>query len=350
MSPGSALRMKTPAAPLDAPGPATAGRFKILITGVFYLDHIDREIAELADIADVMVELKPTRAELLDLVGEVDAIMLDVTGVDAELLEHAPRLKAIIVYGVGTDHIDGERAAARGVVVSNSPEAFAVDVAEHAIGLLFALSRQVAIGNDDVRHRQQWDTFGSAYLPLRLRGKTLGIIGIGRIGREVARIAAGLGMNVLAYDPFLDPDRFEAPPGVDIRFCVELDGLLAEADAVTLHLPLTNESERMIGKEQLGRMKASAFLINVSRGPLIDHAALREALAGGNLAGAGLDVMDPEPPDWNDPILGERNLILTPHIGWKSDHGSMQLEMDAVAEVRRILLGQTPRFQVNGRT
>ena len=348
MTADSTTSVETPATPLRPLSPGPAGRFKILITGVFYLEHMDREIAELADIADIVIELEPTRAELLDLVRDVDAIMLDITPVDAELLEHAPRLKAVIMYGVGTDHIDGKSAATRGVVVSNSPQAFTTDVAEHAISLLLALTRQVVSANEDVRHRRQWDTYGSIYAPMRLRNKSLGVVGMGRIGREAARMAAGLGMNVLAYDPFIDAQNFKALSGVDVRFCVDLDKLLAEADAITLHLPLTSDSEAMIGRDQLRRMKQGAFLVNVSRGPLVDQAALRDALADGHLGGAGLDVIVPEPPAWDDPILRERNLILTPHIGWKSDFSTMEVEMDAVAEVRRILLGQTPKFQVNG--
>jgi D-3-phosphoglycerate dehydrogenase len=339
---------------MSFPKPSSTGtessqvaRFKILITGVFFLRHIARQVDELADIADVIIELEPSRKELLKLVGDVDAIMLDMVPVDANLLESAPRLKAIIEYGVGTDHIDCKTAASRGIVVSNAPEAFSTDVAEHAIALLLALTRQVTVANNDVRHKFQWDTYGPVYTPTRLRGKTLGIVGIGRIGQETARIAAGIGMNVLAYDPFVNNKMFSGPPGVNIHFCPNLDSLLTQADAVSLHIPLTTDSAGMISCKEIQQMKPGAFLINVSRGPLIDQVALQDALTSGHLGGAGLDVMSPEPPKWDDPILSDRNLVLTPHIGWKSDQSILEVERDAVAEVRRILLGDTPKFQVN---
>lgn len=346
MSPDPNASVEPPTASHDKAGPAT-GRFKILITGMF-LPHTDVEIQELADIADVVVNLEPSRAELFELVRDVDAIMLDTTPVDAELLDHAPRLKAVIMYGVGTDQIDGVAAAERGVIVSNSPRAFSTDVAEQAIALLFSLTRQIGPANDDIRNRRHWDTYGPTYFPIRLRGKTLGLVGLGRIGRETARIASGIGMHVIAYDPYLDPDRFTSPADSDIRLCADLPGLLAQSDAVSLHLPLTDGTRRLIGAEELAQMKPGSYLINVSRGPLIDQPALRAALESGHLAGAGLDVLDPEPPDWDDPLLKSRNLVLTPHLGWKSDFSLMEVEMDADAEVRRILLGQAPEFQVNG--
>ncbi|MDP6758852.1 MAG: NAD(P)-dependent oxidoreductase [Chloroflexota bacterium] len=347
VNPESSVAVLTPDAPLEAIGPGGPGRFKVLITGVF-LPHTEMEIAALADIADVVVNREPRRDELLALVADVDALMVDISPVDAELLEHAPRLKAVVMYGVGTDHIDGVAAAARGVVVSNTPEAFSTDVAEHAMALLLALSRGVGKANAEIRTRREWDPYGAGHAPVRLHGKTLGLIGIGRIGRETARIAAGLGMRLLAYDPYVDRAGFRRLPGVAMEFCDDLAALLAEADAVSLHVPLTEETRGLIGKPELEAMKLGAFLVNVSRGALIDLPALREALEGGRLGGAGLDVFVPEPPDWDDPLLVAPNLVLTPHMGWRSDLSELEVEMGAVAEVRRILLGEGPKFRVNG--
>jgi D-3-phosphoglycerate dehydrogenase / 2-oxoglutarate reductase len=347
VSPESSVAVLTPDAPLEATGPGGPGRFKVLITGVF-LPHTEMEIAALADIADVIVNRKPSREELLELVADVDALMVDIAPVDAELLEHAPRLKAVIMYGVGTDHIDSAAAAARGVVVSNTPEAFSTDVAEHAMALLLALARGVGVANAQIRVRREWDPYGAGHAPVRLRGKTLGLVGIGRIGRETARIAAGLGMKVLAYDPYVDQNG-ERPLVMDgVEFRDDLATLLAESDAVSLHVPLTDETRGLIGRAELATMKPGAFLVNVSRGALIDPPALRAALESGRLGGAGLDVFVPEPPDWEDPLLAAPNLVLTPHMGWRSDLSEMEVEMGAVAEVRRILLGESPKFRVNG--
>ncbi len=347
VNPESNVAVLTPDAPQDAVGPDGPGRFKVLITGVF-LPHTEAEIAALEDIADVVVNREPSREELVALVADVDALMVDISPVDAELLEHAPRLKAVVMYGVGTDHIDGAAAAARGVVVSNTPEAFSTDVAEHAMALLLALSRGVGMANAGIRGRREWDPYGPAHAPVRLRGKTLGLVGIGRIGRETARIAAGLGMKVLAFDPYVDRAGFRPPSGGAVEFRDDLAALLTESDAVSLHVPLTAETRGLIGKPELERMKPGAFLVNVSRGALIDQAALREALESGRLGGAGLDVLVPEPPDWDDPLLEAPNLVLTPHMGWRSDRSEMEVEMGAVAEVRRILLGEGPKFRVNG--
>src|SRR3972149_10453060 len=185
-------------------------RFRVLITGSSFPDKA-REIAELADIAEVVVDATTSRAELLRLVAGVHAIMSDATRIDAEIIERAGELKAVVAYGVGYDHIDLRAALRRGVVVSNSPEGVSHEVAEHAIGLLFALARQLPFADLEVKGRPAWDAFGPNYRPILLKGKTLGIVGFGRIGRETGRIAAGVGMKLLVHDPTLRPDERIVP-------------------------------------------------------------------------------------------------------------------------------------------
>ncbi len=317
-------------------------RFKIVITGSF-LPHKDRERELLADIADVVVEDAMSRAALLDLVGDADAIMTDIMPIDAGVMEHAPKLRAIVVYGAGTDRVDIAAATDRGIAVSNSPDGLTTDVAEHAIALLLALARQVVFANNEVRDHQKWETYSEAYAPIRLREKTLGLIGFGRIGRETARIATGIGMNVAAFDPYLDSDA--QGPG-DVRIVDRLDELLGGVDALSLHVPLTDDTRGMIGRAELEKLKPGALFVNVSRGPLVDQVALRDALQSGRVRGAALDVFDPEPPDWDDPLLRKPNVIVTPHIAWKSEQSQLQLELDAVAEMRRLLLGEPPKHPI----
>ena len=317
-------------------------RFKIVITGSF-LPHKDRERELLADIADVVVEDAMSRDALLDLARDADAIMTDIMPIDAGVMAHAPKLRAIVVYGAGTDRVDTAAAAEHGVAVSNSPDGLTTDVAEHAIALLLALSRQVAFANHEVRVHRRWDTYSTAYAPIRLRGKTLGLIGFGRIGREAGRIATGIGMNVDAFDPYLDSGA-RAPGGV--RIVERLDEVLAGVDAVSLHVPLTDDTRGMMGRAELEQLTPGALFVNVSRGPLVDQVALREALQSGRVGGAALDVFDPEPPDLDDPLLREPNLIVTPHIAWRSEQSELQLELDAVAEMRRLLLGERPKHPI----
>lgn len=321
------------------------GRYTVVITGSLYRES-DQAAAALADIADVVIREAETRAELVRLLRPAHALLTDVTQVDAGLLSELPKLRAIVVMGVGTDKIDVKAAMRRGVAVSNSPEAFATPVGEHAIALLLAVMRNVALAHEEIRSRRIWDTYGGSYRPVGLFGKTLGLVGFGRIGREAARIASGIGMRLIAYDPLVAPGSPFSAAFPHIRFCAALDDLLPASDAVSLHLPLTEKTHGLIGRARLALMKRGAYLINVSRGELIDQAGLRNALASGHLAGAGLDVFTPEPPNWDDPLLQERNLVITPHIAYQSETAPLQCQLDAAAEVRRLLSGQRPKYPV----
>ena len=320
-------------------------RFRVVSAGAG-LPHRDREIEALADIADLEFLGYPSRAEVKVAVADADVFLTELTPVDGEVLDHAPTLRGVVVYGVGTEKVDLNAAKERGVVVAHTPDAFTSEVAEHAIALLLALARCVTASDADVRERHKWRTYDDTFQPRRLRGSTLGVLGYGRIGRATAALAAGFGVRLAVFDPFLPADRLMPPAGAEMRVASDLDDLLESVDALTVHVPLTDDTRGMLGAVQFARMRRGALLINVSRGGIIDHGALRNALASGALGGAGLDVFETEPPDFDHPLLREPNLIVTPHIAWKSESAALECELAAVAEVRRILLGDEPRHRV----
>ena len=320
-------------------------RFKVVIAGSGFEDDAP-ESEQLGDIAEVVHADGKSRDALLAQVVDADAILVDDATIDDEVLAAALKLKVVNGYGVGVDQIDVAAAARRGVAVCNSPEGMSTEVAEHAIGLLFALARQLTFSDADVRLRHDWAGFSKAYRPVVLRGKNLGIIGFGRTGSRSAGIAAGIGMNLLVFDPFVDPDALDIPTDWNIRFCASLEEVVGEADAVTLHVPLNDGTKQMINAETLANFKRGSLLVNVSRGGVVDQEALYDALRSGQLTAAGLDVFVPEPPTWNEPLLELPNLILTPHMAWRSENSGRQMQSDAAGEVRRMLLGETPKWRL----
>lgn len=234
--------------------------------------------------------------------------------ITAELMDRAPRLRAVYIASAGYDSIDVAAATERGIVVVNAAGNNVVPVAEHTMGLVLALVRKIALA-DRLAHRigrgLHLSEIGA--FPGMLRGRTLGLVGLGRIGSEVARMAqAGFGMDVLAHDPFADE---EVAVRLGVRLTGSLDQLLEESDVVSVHLPLTEATRHTIGAEQLRRMKATAFLVNTSRGGTVDTDALLIALEDGRIAGAGLDVTDPEPLPPGHPLLTREDVVVTPHAG-----------------------------------
>ncbi len=320
-------------------------RFKVVIVGSGFEDN-SAESEQLGDVADIVLDDGESRDTLLDQVSDADAILVDAAMIDDEVLAAASRLKVVAGYGVGVDQIDVAAAAQRGVAVCNSPEGMSTEVSEHAIGLLFALARQSTFSDADVRLRHRWDGFSKSYRPVVLRGKTFGVIGFGRTGSRSAAIAAGIGMKLLVFDPHINTDELDIPAGWDIRFGASLQDVVSEADAVTLHVPLTDETKQMIDAETLAEFKRGSLLVNVSRGGVVDQEALYDALQSGQLAGAALDVLVPEPPNWDEPLLKLPNVIVTPHMAWRSENSGRQMQSDAASEVRRVLVGEPPRWRL----
>lgn len=255
----------------------------------------------------------------------------------AGLIKRLPNLRVITMHGVGIDQVDVAAATARGIVVTNVPGANAQAVAELTIGLMLAVLRRIPVAD---RRLRAGDWAGGRALGHELCGLTLGLIGLGNIGRRVASLAKAFGMTILGYDPNVT----QPPEGVMLK---DLHSLLSEADIVSLHAPQTPATERMINATTLALMKPTAVLINTARGALVDEQALAEALSSGRLAGAGLDVYAQEPPDPANPLLRLENVVLTPHIG-SSTHGALRsIARIAGEDMARVLKGEAPLYRVN---
>ncbi|HEX3656992.1 MAG TPA: C-terminal binding protein [Pirellulales bacterium] len=261
--------------------------------------------------------------------------------VTADLLPKLPRCVAILRTGSGTDNVPVEAASQLGIMVGNTPEAMMHAVAEHTLGLLFDVARQIAL-QDRLIRQGVWDA-RRAYPRSSFRGRTLGLVGFGRIARLVAKKASGLELNILACDPLLGEDA-TADFGVA---SASLHTLLEQSDFVSLHLPLVEGTRHLIGEAELRRMKPTAILVNTSRGQVIDEAALARALRAGWIAAAGLDVLETEPMTAENPLRQLENVVLTPHIGSYSDVYVENCWHDSVQTLIRIAQGHAPLWCVN---
>jgi len=258
-------------------------------------------------------EVPPSRDVILQQVKGVDGLLSLLTDtIDAEVMDAAgPQLKVISNYAVGFNNIDVQAATQRGILVGNTPGVLTDTTADFAFALLMAAARRIVEGIDYVR-AGKWKTWGPTLLLGRdVHGATLGLIGFGRIGKGVARRATGFGMRILYHDPFCVDDPIAQELGAQH---VPLDTLYAESDFISVHVPLTAETHHMIGQEAMERIKPTAILINTSRGPIVDPAALYRALRDGQIGYAALDVTEPEPINADDPLLTLPNLIVVPHI------------------------------------
>ena len=266
-------------------------------------------------------------------------VVRSATKVTAELLEQAPKLRVVGRAGVGVDNIDVEAATHRGILVMNTPGGNAVSVAEHTFALMLAMARSVPQSNASI-HAGRWEKSGAA--GTELRGKTLGLVGLGRVGTEVARRARGLEMKVLAHDPYVTP---AAAREVEVEL-VTLDELLKRADVISLHTSLSAATEKMFGAAAFAKMKRGARLVNCARGELIDEAALAEALKSGQLAAAAVDTFAEEPPK-NSPLIGLANLIATPHIAGSTAEAQEEVGTAVAQQVRDYLADGLIRNAVN---
>ena len=284
--------------------------------------------------------------ELAKAAAEADLILMCYTPISARVIASAPRLKGIVKYGVGIDAIDIEAAKARGIPVVNVPEYAEETVAEGAMALMLALAKRFKpIQREMDVHGWAWPT--AAWMGYDLSGKTLGLVGLGKIGTSVARMAgAGFRMRVIAYDPHADAARFEKA-GVERRD--DLRGLLAESDFVSLHCVLDASTRGLVGARELAAMKPSAFLVNVSRGALVDELALLAALREGRIAGAALDVYSQEPLARDGhplaALYGMDNVILFPHLTFYTHEAMRRLEDETLERCREILAGDAVRVK-----
>jgi len=306
---------------------------------VIVADKISERGVELLRSAGWNIVLT-TKDNLNAEIADADALVVrSATKVTPELLEKAPRLRVVGRAGVGVDNIDLEEATRRGVLVMSTPGGNAVSVAEHTFALLLALARQVP-RHDKAIHEGRWEKSSAA--GTEVRGKTLGLIGLGRIGSEVAVRAEAFDMNVLGYDPYISE---AAAREVQVEL-VPLEKLLAESDFVSLHTALSPATQNLINANTLAQMKKGARLINAARGELIDEAALAEALKSGKLAGAALDVFVEEPPK-NSPLIGLPNVIATPHVAGSTTEAQEEVGTQVAVQVRDYLAEGIIRNAVN---
>jgi D-3-phosphoglycerate dehydrogenase len=285
------------------------------------------------------VDIEPN-GDLADKIGVYDAIVIrSATKLTADVLERADRLKVIGRAGVGVDNVDIDAATRRGIVVANAPESTVVSAAEHTIGLLVALSRNIPQAHAALK-QGRWER--GRYGGIELEGKTLGVLGFGRIGQQVARRALGLGMRVVAYDPFVSKERFRELGAERVETPEEVYGA---ADFLTLHLPLTEETRGQIGKTALEQMRDGVRLINAARGELVDETALLEALQSGKVGAAALDVFSAEP--YAGPLLELDNVVVTPHLAASTEEAQDRAGLIVAEQVAAALDGALVTNAVN---
>ncbi len=279
---------------------------------VLICDQVETEKLALGE--GIVVDYRPSisREELLQVVGGYDALIIrSRTKVDRQVIDRASQLKLVARPGTGLDNVDVEYAKSKGITVVNSPESLVEAVSEHVTLLMLALSRKLVRADESTR-AGKWEK--NSLMGTELKGKVLGIVGLGRIGRRIAEIAGTLGMSVLMYDVI------QIPPDVIAKLrcrVVSLDELFSSSDFITLHVPMTNETRHLVGPSRLAQMKKDSFLINTSRGGVVDEDSLASALRNGRIGGAALDVFEKEPPSGT--IMTAPGTILTPHIGGQTE-------------------------------
>ncbi len=297
----------------------------------------------LSEEVNVVVERGLSPEGLITRLNEVSAdglIVRSGTKVTRELIENVPSLKVVGRAGTGVDNIDLKAATELGLVVVNAPTGNSIAAAEHAVALMMALARNIPQADATMR-RGEWNRH--AYIGTALVNKTLGLVALGRVGAEVAKRAIGLGMTIVAYDPYCPPERAKAM-GVEL---VELDELWAKSDFISLHAPLLDSTRHIINSESLAKMKRGVYLINDARGGLVDEEALLQAVNSGQVAGAALDVFQQEPPSKDNPLVGHPNVIVTPHLGASTTEAQQDVAREVVEAVIGSLKGQTVRSVVN---
>lgn len=259
------------------------------------------------------------------------------------LMDRLPNLRLIARTGIGYDNVNVDDATARGIVVCNTPDGPTESTAEHTVAMLLALAKRLKQGNDNLA-AGKWGPREYPLVGVEVRGKTLGLVGLGRIGRRVAQICRlGLEMNVIAYDPYVTPEQ-AAELGVT---WAELDAVVAQADFLSVHVPATPQTYHLIDGDRIARMKTGAYVLNMARGPLVDPAALLAAVDSGKLAGAGLDVFEPEPPPVDSPLRNHPLILATPHTAGLTEEGRARIEYMAVERVLAFFRGERPPDVVN---
>jgi D-3-phosphoglycerate dehydrogenase len=313
-------------------------KFKVVITDC---DHgsIDEEKKEFGRIgAELILAQIKEEEDLVRVCKNADGLLNQYALLTRKVLQKLPKCKVIGRYGVGVDSVDLKAATDLGIVVANVPDYCVEEVADQALSMILALIRKTVFFDEKVKSNE-WD-FRQGRPIHRIKDKTLGLIGSGRIGLEVAKRISAFGVRVLAFDPYLQ----KTPDGVELT---GLDSVLKESDFISIHCPLNESTRHLIGDKEFQKMEKKPLIINTSRGPIIDEAALIQALMKRQVSGAGLDVLEKEPPDPQNPLLKMENVVIAPHISFYSEESISELKRRTAENVSSVLLGKWPRSVVN---
>ena len=326
----------------------------LVVVTDFIQEPLDRERSILGDAADVVALEAERESELSGRIEQAEAIMLyHFIGISRGTIERLERCRLIVRCGVGFDNVDRDAAREKGIPVANVPDYGSEEVADSAIGMALALTRGIHFYNQRLLRREGPWIYSQAKPLHRLRGRTLGIVGVGRIGTAAALRGKALGLRVLFYDPYVPDGRDKA---LGIERCESLNDLLGQSDIVSLHCPLSEETRHLINPETVGHMRPGAYLVNTARGGVVDPLAVLDALTNGHIAGGALDVLETEPPADDHPLIAAwRNpghpahdrLIINPHAAFYSEEGLDDMRIKGSQNCLRVLSGQAPRNVVN---
>jgi D-3-phosphoglycerate dehydrogenase len=288
--------------------------------------------------AELILAQAQKEDDLIRVCKEADGLLNQYALLTRKVLESLPKCKVISRYGVGVDSVDLKAATDLGVIVANVPDYCMDEVANQTIAMILTLIRKTAFFDRKVKSGE-WD-FHQGIPIYRTQGKTLGLIGCGKIGLEVAKRISAFGVKVMAFDPYLE----KAPEGIELK---DFDTVLKESNFISIHCPLNDSTRHLIGDKEFKKMEKKPLLINTSRGPIIDEKALIQALGEGLLSGAGMDVLEKEPPDSQSPLLKMENVVLSPHIGFYSVESISELKRRTAKNVADVLMGKWPGSVVN---
>lgn len=322
-------------------GRANMATFKVVVTDLGYPNYdSEREQVEAIDGELFLAECE-TAEDVTEGTRDADGVLNRAAPVTAAVIDQMARCKVIARYGIGVDNVDVEAATRKGIVVANVPGYCLEEVSDQALALMLSAWRKV-VSHDKAVRKGAWDI--SFRDPVyRLKGRTLGLLGLGAIARRLVEKVAGFGFRIIAHDPYVSAE-VASELGVEL---VDLDTLFVESDLLSLHAPATSETRHIVNKERLGQMKETTVLVNTSRGPLIDETALAEALKAKRIAAAALDVYEQEPPDTNSELFQLDNVIVTDHAAWYSEDSLAELQRRTAAAVCAVLSGKRPESPVN---
>ena len=309
------------------------------------IQTVNEVLSEIADIHTVALPHRALTAEeesdLIEEMKDVIALFVRPGIITERTINAAKKLRIIAVHGAGVDQIDVKAATKKGIFVTNVPGGNAEAVAELTMGLMLSLVRRIPFAVKQVREKGQWGE--ARFLGTELRGKTLGIIGLGHVGTAVAKIARGFDMKILYYKRKRKPELEKI---LDIEY-KDLNTLLQESDFISIHVPLTDETYHMLSEQQFKLMRKTAFLVNTSRGKVVDEAALYKALKENRIAGAALDVLEKEPPTSSNPLLQQHNVVITPHMAGSTRECLQTIAKTAAEDIAAVLRGELPKNLVN---